>query len=250
MKKEELLKKLNEIEVEDVDKKRLIEALIRTTQIPVKDTNYLDATLRQRLAGIDAAGSWFEDMKEEELLEQMISPEMPLSQFTPEGAVPGCTYYMVNIPGKNGIVFTSDLPNSSPLYLSIAHAGTGRFDVVTTAKVPAKDENKTTIILGEKEGIGEVMYTLHPGLPVAPSTLTLDGLLEKKPEFRSIIEAKSKELIGQGRDRDEVILQITREQAKTFGFDMAKLASDSLARKLQEQSIDVRNCKEYEEQEH
>ena len=84
------------------------------------------------------------------------------------------------------------------------------------------------------------MFTLHPGLPVAPSDLTLDGLKEQKPEFKDIIEAKSAELLANGKDRDDVVLQITKEQAKELGFDMAKLTSDEFARRLEEQQIDVR----------
>ena len=116
----------------DEKKERLIKALMLTTNIPVRGTNYLDSTLRQRLGGIEGAGSWFENMTEEELLEKLVSTETELTEFTPEGAIPGCTYFSINIPGKNGIINIDDLPEESPLFLSITHAGTGRLSVSTT----------------------------------------------------------------------------------------------------------------------
>lgn len=219
---------------------KLIAALERTVEIPARDTNYLDSSLRQRLGGIDGAGSWFENMTEEQLLDALISPDKELTEFTPEGAIPGCTYYKVDIPGKNGITSIADLPDGSPLYLSISHAGTGRLSVSTTAKVSAKDESETTIILGQEEGIGEIMFTLHPGLPIAPSDLTIDQLKQEHPEFSEIIDNKSAELVAAGKDREDIVLQITAEQAKSLGFDMAKLTSDEYARKLQENQIDIR----------
>ena len=244
MNKEELKRILQEsyerIGESDEKKKRLIKALELTTEIPARDTNYLDSTLRQRLGGIDGAGSWFEDMTEEQLVEALISPDNELTEFTPEGAFQGCTYYKINIPGKNGITDIDDLPEDSPLYLSITHAGTGRLSVSTTAKVPAKDETETTIILGQEDGVGEVMFTLHPGLPVAPSDLTLDGLKEQYPELKDVIEGKTAELLAEGKERADVVLQITRQQAEYLGFDMVKLTSDEFARRLEEQQIDVR----------
>ena len=224
-------------------KNRLLVALFKTLEIPAGNTNYLDSTLRQRLGGIEGADSWFENMTEDELLEKLVSTDAELTEFTPEGAFPGCTYYKINIPGKNGIVDLDELPENSPLFLSITHAGTGRLSVSTTQKVPAKDERETTIILGDEEGVGEIMFTLHPGLPVAPSDLTIEGLEEQYPELKDIIEGKSSELLAEGKDRDEVVLQITREQAKSLGFDMAKLTSDELARRLEEQQVDVRDVK-------
>ncbi|MBQ9279432.1 MAG: hypothetical protein IJ215_00035 [Clostridia bacterium] len=245
MEKEEMygiLQRADDEEGKEYERRcRLLRALVKTVEIPMRDTNYLDSTLRQRLGGIEGAGSWFEDMTEEELLEAMVSPDTELTEFTPEAAMDGCTYYKVPIKGKNGITNIEDLPEDSPLYLSITHAGTGRLSVSTTAKVPAKDEEYTTIILGQEEGIGEIMFTMHPGLPVAPSNLTLDDLKEKNPEFKDIIENKSAELLAEGKERDDVVLQITREQAKALGFDMAKLTSDGMAKRLEEQQIDVRN---------
>ena len=229
----------------DEKKERLIKALMITTNIPVRGTNYLDSTLRQRLGGIEGAGSWFENMTEEELLEKLVSTETELTEFTPEGAIPGCTYFSINIPGKNGIINIDDLPEESPLFLSITHAGTGRLSISTTTKVPAKNESETTIILGNEEGIGEVMFTLHPGLPAAPSDLTLEKLVEQYPDLKSVIEGKSSELLAKGQDRDDIVLQVTKKQAKSLGFDMAKLTSDELARRLEEQQIDVRSVEEH-----
>ena len=221
-------------------KSRVIEALLNTMSIPIRDTNYLDITLQSRLGGI-GAGSWYDNITEEQLLEAIISDDKTLSEFIPEAAQNGCTYYRIDLPGKNGITNIEELPEESPLYLSITHAGTGRLSVSTTTKVPAKDENETTIILGYEDGVGEVMFTMHPGLPIAPSDLTLDKLKEENPELKDIIERKSEELKAEGKDREDVVLQITKEQARALGFDMAKLTSDEFGRKLEEQQIDVRN---------
>lgn len=222
-----------------IAKQAVVMALLKTTQIPIKDTNYLDITLQSRLNGI-GAGSWYENMTEEQLLEAITSAE--LTQFVPEVAMEGCKYYKANIPGKNGITNIEDLPEESPLYLSITHAGTGRLSVSTTEKVPAKDETETTIILGYEKGVGEVMFTMHPGLPIPPSDLTIDKLKEENPELKKAIESKSEELKSQGKDREDVVLQITKDQAKMLGFDMAKLTSDEFGKKLSEQSIDVREA--------
>ena len=227
-------------------KKRLIDALERTTEIPVGNTNYLDATLLQRLGGIGGAGSWFENMTEEQLLETLTSTDSELTEFRPEGAMEGCTYYKMNLPGKNGIVDILDLPKDSPLYLTISHAGTGRLDVVTTAKVPAKDELETTIILGEEEGIGEVMFTLHPGLPVTPSKLTIEGLKKQFPNLTEMIEKRSQELTANGQDRESIVLQINPKMAKELGFDKAKIASEEYAHKLGNLAIDGRVKDEWE----
>ena len=252
MEKEELLKKLenakdeikrrveaNNENKEDNMRLRLIEALIRSIEIPTKDKDgndvmnpHLDSTLKQRLNGIEGAGSWYEGMTEEELLDRIILGDTELKEYNPEGAWPGCAYLKLNIPGKNGIRFIDDLPKESPLYLSIVHRGTGRFSVETTEKVQAIDEKETTIILGEENGVGEVLFTLHPGDEVRPSPLTIEALLSKFPELNRELE---------GKDGQTIVLQITREQAKALGFDMAKLTSDAMGKKLEESSIDVRN---------
>ena len=221
-------------------KLRFIKALENTVQIPARDTNYLDSTLKQRLRGIEGAGSWFENMTEEDLLQALVSQYNGLEEFKPEGAMEGSTYFKIKIPGKNGITNLDDLPDDSPLYLSITHAGTGTFSVATTEKVQAKDEKETTIILCHEEGFGEVMATLHPGAPVAPSNIKLEDLKAYNPSFANAIEKKSSELLSQGRDRESVVLMVSKKQVKDLGFDMAKLTSDEMGRRLESEAIDVR----------
>ncbi len=240
---EELLAKLEAVNLETLSeaKKRLVAALIKTAKVPFRDSNYLDITLNQRLAGITGAGSWFESMTEEELLDKLISPHYEITEFIPEDAYAGSTYFKISIPGKNGITMIKDLPENSPLFLTVTHAGTGKLSVATNAKVSAKDEEETTLILGEEEGIGEMLFTLHPGLPAAFSDLTLSLLKEKQPLLAKTIESKSQELASQGKDPNSVVLQISPTQAQILGFDMAKLTSEEYGNSLEENAVDVTN---------
>lgn len=224
---------------------RVIEALKRTARIPIGG-NYLNMTLNNRIAGV-SAGSWYEEMNDEQLLEKIVSPETTFEEFTPEegAAMPSATYLKANIPGKNGILNIEDLPKDSPLYLTILHNGTDRLSVATTAEVESKDENETTIILSNEEEYGEVMSTLHPGLPVRPSDLTWDKFREKNEKIDSLINQRINEEKGKNPERDlrrnpiKLILQITAEQAHSIGFDMAKLSSEEVKKELAENAIDV-----------
>ncbi len=241
MSEEAILKLLESYSnVKDEKKKRLLDALKRTIEIKFGDTNYLLSTLSQRVSGI-SAGSWFEEMAEEDIIRAILDDDKELSEFIPEegAGIPICTYYSVELPGKNGIRNLDDLPEDSPLYLTIAHAGTGKFDVCTSSQVEAKDEEKTTLILGPEDGIGEVLFTLHPGLPIKPSDLKFEDLIQN-PLYNELIEKKVKELEEQGRKDEDIVLQITKEQAKALGFDMAKLLSESKAKSLEEAAIDAR----------
>jgi hypothetical protein len=106
--------------------------------------------------------------------------------------MPGCTAYTVSLNGKSGIVPIWDDAN----YTLEDPKKTGFVDCVMDGTLEDfTTVYGTTVILGPEDG-KEVLFTFHPGLPIAPSAL-------KAEEHEGIV--------------------VTGVEAKELGFEFAKI---------------------------
>ena len=80
----------------------------------------------------------------------------------------GCTAFRASLAGHVGVVALADLPDHTIVTLADAkRTGYVEATVVGVAVLPV---DFAVIILGDDEG-QEIVFTFHPGDPIAPSTL-------------------------------------------------------------------------------
>ena len=109
-------------------------------------------------------------------------------EFTPdEGcAIPGCTYFRVfihTVVGANGAIPITSLSNNETLLVQVNHANKYEVHFKTSYKIPT---HWVTLILG-KEGEKEIVFTMHPGLPMPAADIPASGII---PEHITVSEAK------------------------------------------------------------
>ena len=143
---------------------RIRSALKNTKELIIGDRSYLESQLLQRIEGPTNAGSSYENMTPAELLEKLYNADW--EQVEVEGVMQGCTAFKTDLPGLNGILDFDKLPEDAELY-AIDPKGTGKIGI-GAANVEKTPEEDTYLIVGEEDG-KEVVYTFHPGKPIAPS---------------------------------------------------------------------------------
>ena len=154
---------------------------------------YFESTLAQR-AGLSetAAGSVYEGVDADRLEQMLRAAEW--ESYSHEAVMTGCTAFRAAIPGKLGIVGVASLPSDTVVTLD-DRKDTGKVSAVVEG-VRAEDVDFTVVILGEHEG-AEVVFTFHPGDPIAPSLVPAEG--------------------QHGRE-------VSIEEALSMGLEMAKIA--------------------------
>ncbi len=98
---------------------------------------------------------------------------------------PGCAAFRAYLPGplRVGVIELARLNGALSARLVDAK-GTGYFEVEVVRRdvsenSPAEYTDFVTAILGEHEG-GEVVFTFHPGEPIAPSAVAVSGVTERE----------------------------------------------------------------------
>lgn len=176
---------------------RIAEALKNTHELIIAGKSYLESMIMQRIEGPTNAGSSYENVTPADLLQKLYDSEW--EQVEVEGVMPGCTAFKTNLPGLNGIIDIENLSEDAEFY-AIDPKGTGTIGI-GVANVPKTPEQDTYLIVGEEAG-KEVVFTFHPGKPVAPS----------------MVETKD---YPHGT-------KLTREQVKELGFSKAKYISEEM----------------------
>ena len=161
------------------------------------DPAYWQSTLNQRTDPVNKAGSYYKLTASE--LESKLLDCVHWKEFQPlAGVVPNCRYFRAPIAGFNGMALLKSRENTTPVLLR---------DVKQTGELSALidggmddyvAEPFTTLIAGKEDGKW-VVFTLHPGLPVAPSGL------------------RANNEVSDG-------MVITAKKARKLGFDLAKIA--------------------------
>lgn len=126
---------------------------------------YFEKTLAQR-AGLDpaACGSIYENISAP-LLETALKA-VTWEPYTHPAILSDCTGFWAQLPGRLGVVELASLPPESQVTLD-DRKGTGTVSAIVKGRKGAL-VGFTVLILGPAHGV-EVVYTFHPGAPVAPS---------------------------------------------------------------------------------
>lgn len=150
---------------------------------------YWAKTLDQRLDGPTRCGSFFPGITTREELESLVhSVEWEVPWAHDMELLEGCTAFWAKIPGRLGIVSLQDLPSDYMVVLD-DRKNTGKVSaVVSGGDVSGEEVGFATIILGEEQG-KQVVFTLHPGKPVRPSSVAFElGMHGKKITVQEALE--------------------------------------------------------------
>ena len=184
------------------------------------DKTYLDVMLEQRIEGPTNAGSSYKVESKEELYEKLINQTWEETEHP--DVMPGCRVFKSNLAGLEGILNLDELPDDVELY-AIDPKGTGKIEM-GAGKVEKKPAQETYLIIGKENIDGkeeDVVFTFHPGEPVRPS----------------MVESKD---IPDGT-------RLTKEQAHTLGFDMAKYMSEEMLEQYRNKYIGLDESKKLDE---
>lgn len=146
---------------------RVIAAIARTATAPALSEHWR-GLLASRVPGPGASGSVFGDVADGgELVERLGAARWePLDH--PDVRAPAVAFWTRDLVGRLGVVDLATLPPDAVVTLREAHA-TGYLAAEVWGDVGAESDG-ATIILGP-DVAGEVVWTFHPGLPVAPSSV-------------------------------------------------------------------------------
>lgn len=93
-------------------------------------------------------------------------------EFTPApgAAIPGCTYYCASITQEfpDATLGACSLDALKDEQLAQVQVVRGRHGLELQGPAVRVVTGSATLILGNEEGIGEVVFTVHPGEPLAP----------------------------------------------------------------------------------
>lgn len=128
---------------------------------------YLERCFAQRNPGPSQAGSCFSTAQD---VESMLAVEW--APYEHPALMAGCSAYRAPIGGSVGLVQLSQLDPSTPVRLDDSK-NTGKVCAVVGG-VRSEEKDFTVLILGPHEG-SEVVYTFHPGEPIAPSQVDAGG---------------------------------------------------------------------------
>lgn len=140
---------------------RIVAALAATP------ADYLARCLVQRCHGADAAGSVFTEMSSPDALLRGLQTAS-WEPYEHPAIMAGCTAFRAHFAGRVGIVPLAALAPDTVVVLADAkRTGYVEATVPGVATIPV---DFAVIILGVDEG-REIVFTFHPGEPIAPSTL-------------------------------------------------------------------------------
>lgn len=148
--------------------------------------DYWNNTLKQRL--VDGAGSVLH-FEEVETLDQAILEVNDWEEYKHESIAQNCRAFKTKqLVGELGIVKIADLPEDITIKLE-DRKGTGNVSAVVNILDFKRPEEKFTIlIVGEDNGL-DVVFTLHPGEPIRPSSVQVGTVnLEKSYSKQEIME--------------------------------------------------------------
>jgi hypothetical protein len=140
-----------------------VSEVIATTRSAIPD--YWESTLAQRaeLSG-KAAGSVYEGVDTTQLEQMLLAADW--EPYSHPAVMQGCEAFRASIPGKLGLVKLQSLaPDTRVVFRDPKK--TGQVSAVVEG-VRSESADFTVIIIGDDEG-KKVVYTFHPGDPVAPS---------------------------------------------------------------------------------
>ena len=153
---------------------RIIAAIGNTREIL---PSYFEKTLEQRLDNNSAAGSIFEGFGTIQEVEDKILTSQ-WEEYRHENLAPDTTGFCCHwIGGCIGTVPLTTLDDTQVVILD-DRKNTGRVSA-TVKGVRGASTDLTVIILGQHEG-REVIFTIHPGAPVKPSTVTMESGMHGK----------------------------------------------------------------------
>jgi hypothetical protein len=129
--------------------------------------DYLARCLAQRCRGADACGSVFADYSDPAALLHALQ-SAAWEAYEHPAIMAGCAAFRAPMAGRVGIVALASLPADTTVVLADAkRTGYVEATVPGAATTPV---DFAVIILGTDEG-HEIVFTFHPGEPIAPSTL-------------------------------------------------------------------------------
>lgn len=145
---------------------------IKSVQKYIKNTKniipeYWDNTLKQRLTG--GAGSCFTQFKSVEALEKALLESEWVETTHPDVDSSSLKLFKTNLKGRFGLVKVQDLPVGTKLICD-DRKGTGKISL-TIKGILGPICSETYLIVGQEQGV-DVVYTVHPGEPIKPSSIT------------------------------------------------------------------------------
>lgn len=158
-----------------------IKAAIEATKAYCGD--YWRKCLRQRaeLSG-EAAGSIFLNMHDGDV--EFYLTTAAWEEYSHPAIMTGCIAFKAMIPGRLGIIALANLPADAIVTLD-DRKGTGKAAVVTEG-FQGEMVGHTIMILGPEDG-REIVYTFHPGDPIAPSLVPVANMHGKKISVREAV---------------------------------------------------------------
>ncbi len=135
-------------------------------------SDYGRRCLAQRLPGPDGAGSFFLDVTTVEGLRAKLEGAFWRPLNHPAVKAPAVAFDATGIPGRLGVVPLRTLPADTVVTLEDPK-GTGFVEAVVRGlgRETGVRQDTATIILGPDQDGAEVLWTVHPGQPVVPSTV-------------------------------------------------------------------------------
>lgn len=130
--------------------------------------DYRDRCLSQRVPGADAAGSVFAVLPGGTALLHAMLVDATWEPYTHAAIMDGCSAFRAPLAGYVGVVALADLP--AHVNVVLADAKRTGYVEATVVGVAVQPVDFAVIILGDDEG-QEIVFTFHPGDPIAPSTL-------------------------------------------------------------------------------
>lgn len=141
--------------------------------IKEKMSGYWSSTVEQRSAKSDkCAGSRY-DMSPEEIEETLLSIDWkPYSNQNINPPAKG--FITTQFGGHEGILELKKLPKNTNVRLD-DFKKTGKVSAIVDGKLGDK-KNFTVILVGPYQDMGDVVWTFHPGEPIAPSVIDAENM--------------------------------------------------------------------------
>lgn len=148
-----------------------VRAAIELTAATPALADHWQGLLTSRVPGAGASGSVFHVDSAEDLVARLRAARWePL--YHADVRPPAIAFRTRDVLGRFGLVDLTELPAGEDVRLRDAHA-TGFLSAEVRGALGETDG--ATILLGPEDA-GEVVWTFHPGLPVAPSTVAVGSV--------------------------------------------------------------------------
>ena len=202
------------IEVVDTDKAFVKKALKVTNDLikekdeQGQDITYLQSMLQQRIEGKQSDGSYYENVTERQLLENLLGADW--EEISYPDVMEGCRVFKCNLLGVESVLDLDKLDENAELYAMDPNK-TGNIEIgVGNAEKKATQE--TYLITGKEtiDGVEkDIVITFHPGEPAKPSQVKS----EKISDGSKLTVKKAKKLgIDKARYLSEDMLQMYRQK--------------------------------------